>query len=600
MQGRTLSTITTSTMLALAACTLDAEPTDGLSEQAAGLELFDELADASGEHAQMPGFDLFIAKDGPNIALSWSDQGAQEYEVWTSAEPYFEPGDASSMLLAGGLAGASYDHVGGNDDVERYYRVVAVGGMEPVSTTVGKITQALAPGYTKLGQCLIPEIDTSIELVTDMGTNPISTHMWDAATQSWDWAWAYEDPGLSFGVGEVVTVHHPLGGPVSPDSYTMVGHVPVEGDASIPLLPGDNLVTSLPFRYGEIMASALLATVDGGQRVGIWDAASQATTWYPDDGDFVVPRCSPIHVDVDAPSLWPPPAPEPLVVSASPSCTNYEGMPVPLEANASGGTGLYTYTWTPDDGTLTTTDQAATLASPVGIQSYMVTVDDGVEQASDTVVVVDNNPFDLQNNCTLYQGNMGGAPASISYDMAGTRACELGNNGFGLHLCEGVVFEDTRLVGQLEVLAGTGDDDMLGLVWGAQDNTHFYSLAWKRGTQSLGSCVSPAGIIVKRVEADSLATMTAGDVYCPIDTDGSELLLTPAEVTTEGWVAGQSYTVTIDFRQTGSDISVVRDSDGVVMATASISDTTFTSGYFGSTTFSQTNACVGPLFASCL
>jgi len=290
-----------------------------------------------------------------------------------------------------------------------------------------------------------------------------------------------------------------------------------------------------------------------------------------------------------------------LTVDAAPACSNYAGVAVPLTATAMGGSGTYTYAWTPDDGTLSTPDMAMTDASPSGFQSYVVTVDDGFSMAQDSVVVIDSSPFDMANNCSLYSSDFGlGGPASISYDMGGTRACELGNNGFGLNLCEGVDFQNVRLRGTLEVTNAADDDDLVGLVWGAQDNAHFYSLTWKAAPQNFFGCSVPAGIVVKRVEAPTFADLGGADVYCPNDTAQSTLLADPATTTAQGWVAGESYTVTIEFTDLGSNVTVERDSDMMQIASFVIADTTFTSGYFGSTTASQANACTGPLFAECL
>lgn len=293
-----------------------------------------------------------------------------------------------------------------------------------------------------------------------------------------------------------------------------------------------------------------------------------------------------------------------LSVDATPSCSDYDGLAAAaLTATASGGSGVYTYAWTPDDGSLSAPDQAMTDATPAGFQSYTVTVDDGFAMAQDDVVVVSSQPFDLQNNCVLhardFSNNAG--PPSISYDMGGTRACELGNNDFGLHLCEGTNFQNVRLQGTLQVIDDAGDNDLMGLVWGAQPNlSSFYSLTWKSGAQNFFGCSVPAGIVVKRVEAPTLADLTGADMYCPADTAQSTFLLGPAGTTTQPWVEGQTYTVTIDFTDLGSMVSVVRDSDGVELASFAIGDATFTSGFFGSTTYSQANACVGPLFAECL
>jgi len=291
-----------------------------------------------------------------------------------------------------------------------------------------------------------------------------------------------------------------------------------------------------------------------------------------------------------------------LTVEGAPSCSTLLAEPVTLSAMASGGTGgPYTYAWTPDDGTLATPNADTTTANPTGVVSYTVTANDGVNTASDTVTVVNADPFDLENNCTLYQGDFGGAsPATITYDQGGDRACENGNNGFGLHLCEGVTFENTRLTGRLEILDAAGDDDFVGLVWGAQDASHFYSLTWKAAAGTSDDCAYPAGVVVKRVEAPDFASLGPNDLHCPEDTDNSVLLLGPDATTTTGWSDTTSYEVEIEYTDAGSTITITDEADDSVVATFPVADTTFTSGFFGSTTRSQENACVGPLFASCL
>jgi hypothetical protein len=290
-----------------------------------------------------------------------------------------------------------------------------------------------------------------------------------------------------------------------------------------------------------------------------------------------------------------------LTVDAAPSCVDFAGAAVQLTATASGGTGDYTYDWSPAAG-LDDPTSATPLASPSGFTTYTVTVDDGVNQASDVATVVDASPFDLQNNCTLFQGAFLGATplASMTYSSMGTVACEEGNNDFGLHLCDQVVFQDVQLQGILEVTNDGGDDDIVGLVWGAQDASTFYSLSWKRVEQNFFGCAVPAGIVVKRVEALNFVTLNGADVYCPNDTLGSTLLLDPSQTTTDGWEEGEQYLVTIDYLTTGSSITVTRVSDDATIAMFDVDDATFGSGFFGSTTISQENACVGPLNASCL
>ena len=295
-----------------------------------------------------------------------------------------------------------------------------------------------------------------------------------------------------------------------------------------------------------------------------------------------------------------------LSVVAAPACSESDGAPVTVMAVASGGTGgPYTYAWTPDDGTVVDPDMATTDINPAGFASYTVTADDGVNIAQDTVVVVNSAPFDLENNCTLftadYNAGTGGA-ASITYDMGGTRACELGNNEFGLHLCDTVSFSETRLVGTVEVLDDQGDNDWVGLVWGAQDESNFYSLVWKQSQQDFFGCTTPGGVLVKRIEAAAFTDLGGADWYCPNDTADSTVLVLPTDPgsTTDGWDEGESYSVAIDFTATGSTVTITRDSDLAQIANFVVADTTFTSGSFGSTTLSQENACVGPLFGQCL
>ncbi len=293
-------------------------------------------------------------------------------------------------------------------------------------------------------------------------------------------------------------------------------------------------------------------------------------------------------------------APE-LTVVAAPACSDFEGQPILLNSVASGGTGNYTYSWTPIAGLDDASAQNPN-ASPSGFVTYTVTVDDGVNQAFDTLTVVDAQAFDLQNNCTLYQGDFPtvNVPASITYSQGGTLACETGNNDFGLHLCEGVVFQDVRLEGVLEVTNDGNDDDMIGLVWGAQNNSNFYSLSWKRAQQNFFGCAVPPGIVVKRVEAPDFASLTGADMYCPADSANSTLLLAPADTTVAGWEEGESYTVTIDYTTMGSSVTVLRDSDSFQVAQFDVVDATFGDGFFGSSSFSQINACIGPLNATCL
>ncbi|MEM9456221.1 MAG: hypothetical protein AAGF11_18715 [Myxococcota bacterium] len=282
------------------------------------------LVDARERTRAVPGFDLAIAKAGADIALSWADQAATEYEVWTSDDPYFAPTDAGASLLASGIADTNYTHTGGNDASDRYYRVQAIGGAEDLSTTAGMITHELFNDYTPMGQCLISEVDTSVELANDIESPMDGTHVWDPATQAWAWSWgAIEWTSLSWMVGQSVSVSHYDQDPPVPGTYTIVGLVPDPSDVAVPMLPGINLVTTVRSHFDTVMASDLLAGTPGAVRIGLWDSNTQNSQWYPtlpDPGtdpdpmppdapapvdDFEIPPCATVQIEVTETSTWP-------------------------------------------------------------------------------------------------------------------------------------------------------------------------------------------------------------------------------------------------------------------------------------------------------
>ena len=298
------------------------------------------------------------------------------------------------------------------------------------------------------------------------------------------------------------------------------------------------------------------------------------------------------------------------------TCVTYEPpTAAELTAMASGGTGEYTYSWTP--GATLDSDVGMTVnASPTNYETYTVTVDDGVDMAEDTVTVVSAEPFGLQSACELIQldvldGDIG-MDASITYQESGTQACEDLNNDAGLHLCD-VVFEDTAFEGLLRVEnlspdINNGDNDVVGFVWGAQDASHFYVFSWKASDQSgdagIDVCPNspdflwPGGMLVKKVQAPSVGAINSEDVFCDIDTANSEVLLSPAEASLDGWEFATDYNVVLEYTSMGSNITV--SGPGGQIADMQINDNTFQNGRFGSLTFSQSGACSGPWNATCL
>lgn len=288
-----------------------------------------------------------------------------------------------------------------------------------------------------------------------------------------------------------------------------------------------------------------------------------------------------------------------------------------LTSTVSGGTGdvdNYSYLWSPAE-TLNQSTIANPIAFPDGLESYTVTVSDGFNQATDTTTVVSLDPFNLRDRCQLYQFSTGvEPPATITYNDAGTQACETINGNVGIHLCD-VVFEDTQLQGSMFVnLVNPSfpDNDNIGFIWGAQDESHFYIFSWKRSDQeqtnqppcpNAPNFLWPGGMMVKRVEADSIAALTREELFCDYDTDEAErrstVLLSPSDLTTEGWNHNVTYDVLLNYRSTGTNIEI-RDENGEVIIDFVVDDTTFTRGRFGTITYSQSGACNGPWHAACL
>lgn len=301
-----ISTVALLFVTPLLACTADVVSSSADTDEPAGAWDGDPFGPGGLGGSSAPptpivdGFALAITKPSSGtVQVSWASQGVSDYEVWTSDDPYFVPGDTGSTMVQDSTA-LSYST---SDGTDAYYRVRAEGATEELSTTVGQLTQSLFTGWTKLGLCLVSDVDTWNELDADMPSDPDSAVMWDPVAQDWDQVVGAD----TFAVGEVVSVQH-ISSP-SPASYTMVGHVPTEPDVSITLLEGDNLVTTLPLAMGELLASELLALVPNADRVGVWLPATQTTEWYPDDGDFTIPTCSDIHVEVSGESTWPPTGP---------------------------------------------------------------------------------------------------------------------------------------------------------------------------------------------------------------------------------------------------------------------------------------------------
>ncbi len=253
------------------------------------------------------GFDMEIALSGADIALSWDDVGGP-YDVWRSTDPYFEPGDAGSTMLATGVAAANYDDVGGNDSTSYYYRVT--GGGAQLSTIAGKYVRGLVPGYNKVSQPLISDLTGAEEFAGSFGgaNKPSSVHKFNASTQDYStWYYGY-DPAwgvFEYGLGECPIYRSPWG--AGPFDHPTVGLVPAYGEMNISLAPGHNYVT-VPLYLGDTMASDMLNLLPEGATLAYFEPFGLSAPYSGGaEGDFPISAGQCISVSVADGGDWPPP-----------------------------------------------------------------------------------------------------------------------------------------------------------------------------------------------------------------------------------------------------------------------------------------------------
>lgn len=202
----------------------------------------------------------------------------------------------------------------------------------PVSTRIEARSVPLQAGYVKLGVCVEASRDTADDVADIAGPGLNNAYIWNAEQQAFEsmYETSYDEYGLPItrtlpvhGVA-VFTIADPASTPLAESDYPLVGRTPQTGEYTLPLHPGDNLVTT-PVDMGCTLASDLLTAV-GATHIAWWDAATQTTHWYPQiptgsrasesvaetaSDDFSVEGCTPLHLYFDtvapgADPTWPP------------------------------------------------------------------------------------------------------------------------------------------------------------------------------------------------------------------------------------------------------------------------------------------------------
>lgn len=279
------------------------------------LDLDDDDADARPDAAAdlthgsatpaFPGFGVEVSVVGDDVVLDWSATGPAGTAVrvlrstdadalsdlaalpGTGVEEIVLPAGTTSFVDAGAA-----DH--GQATPTTFYRVEVDAAP---STMLMKISTAMAPGYNKLGLCMLDGPTHASDVAARLGTSVTAVWSWDAVGQSYvGWSPAQ-------GVGTAADYALPFGSVVAaqvdgstPAFQSLVGVVPSDEAFTVSGQPGYNW-SVLPALYdGPTSASYWVDTV-GYWGMGLWNNLTQSDTWYWGAGyaDLDIEPCRPFY-----------------------------------------------------------------------------------------------------------------------------------------------------------------------------------------------------------------------------------------------------------------------------------------------------------------
>ncbi len=145
-------------------------------------------------------------------------------------------------------------------------------------------------------------------------------------------------------------------------------------------------------------------------------------------------------------------------------------------------------------------------------------------------------------------------------------------NGSQTYLVSTATYGNTHFEGKLRVTAN-GDDDYIGLVFGATGNTDFFLFDWKMGYQS----GAQEGFTLSRISGSSVN-------YWYHSGSDIQVLATDYGPST-GWEYNTGYTITLDYTTTG--IAIAIDGTSIFSLTGMNNNP---DGHFGFYNYSQTQA----------
>ena len=122
----------------------------------------------------------------------------------------------------------------------------------------------------------------------------------------------------------------------------------------------------------------------------------------------------------------------------------------------------------------------------------------------------------------------------------------------------------------------SSDDDMIGLVFGYQDASHYYALDWKQKDQYWSSAQAYEGFTLFRIDGSTVDSWNH-------PTDSNDILFTQYS-STEGWADNTEYGFTLTYTPTSISIVI---GDGTNTLFSHTETGSFADGQYGAYNFSQ-------------
>jgi|GEM_PF-820174 len=142
-------------------------------------------------------------------------------------------------------------------------------------------------------------------------------------------------------------------------------------------------------------------------------------------------------------------------------------------------------------------------------------------------------------------------------------------------------FQNLRVTGRFRVDTSS-DDDLMGFIFGYQNNKQFYLFDWKQGSQGFVGGLALRGMSIKRVDAGDRVFTEPDFWWSDRDRENTTVLVAPNDIP---WRDFQDYDISLEF-SAGRIVVEVREA-GTLLDRLEVEDNTFTGGRFGFYNYSQ-------------